>query len=83
MSREPSLLDRARDAATATERLARALASRSVEDPVEVAYLKRILYAAAIVEDRAEHALSAIEPASQYLGALAPYMATTAARAPG
>lgn len=64
---------RAADAATAVERLAASLALRGTEDPVAVAYIMRLLEAAARVEEYTEHDRQSVAPDPNYLGRLRGY----------
>ena len=73
---------RAAAAATAVERLARSLSHRGTEDPVVVAYILRMLEAAARVDDYTEHDRRRIEPDPNYLGGLRHEMGTSAERNP-
>jgi hypothetical protein len=78
-----SVRERAAAAALATERLARALASKPADDPITVAYLRRLLHAAATVEARTETDRARIDANSRYLGPLAwDGPGTTASRNP-
>jgi hypothetical protein len=61
---------RAADAATAVERLARSLALSGTDDQVAIAYILRILEAAARVDDYTEHDRKRVEPDPNYLGRL-------------
>ena len=61
---------RAAAAATAVERLAASLASGGADDSVSIAYIMRLLEAAARVEDYTEHDRKRVEPDHNYLGRL-------------
>jgi len=68
--RSELVLKRLRDAATAVERAQRLLASEDVSDPVAMAYLRRLLEATAVIEDRTAAERETVEPAAAYLGPL-------------
>lgn len=76
------LLRRLRDAATAAERARIVLSGQDITDPVEMAYLHRLLEAAAAIEDYTKDERRTIEPASAYLGRLRYDPQTTASRQP-
>lgn len=77
---EQDIRQRAATAATAVERLARSLAHRGTDDQVAVAYIMRLLEAAARVEDYTEHDRRRVEPDPNYLGGLRRGMGTSAER---
>jgi len=74
---------RVKDAALATERLARTLASEpNPADPVIVAYLRRLQHAAARVDEFTEVTRREVEAESAYLGILQHRGETTSERNP-
>lgn len=79
--RSELVLRRLRDAATAAERARRVLASEDVTDPVAMAYLRRLMEAVAVIEDRTAVERATVEPDPAYLGDAAwGGMSTTAER---
>ncbi len=70
LSEAERIRSRAADAATAVERLAAALAHRGTDDRAAIAYVLRLLEAAARVEDYTEHDRRRTPPDPNYLGRL-------------